>query len=92
MNCLHSCTCSSKEYCDPTNGHCSCTPGYQGNTCDQRCTNETYGQNCSNTCSCKPPLQCDHVTGDCYCHEGYYGDNCDVKCLNGTYGRNCTKG
>ena len=39
--------------CDPESGKCTCTAGWLGAICDEKCPEGKYGQDCKDICRCK---------------------------------------
>ena len=59
----------------------SCTPGYTGVKCEEKCSEGSWGSNCIETCSCSKGTTCHHVTGECLpCAPGLWGEGCKEKC------------
>lgn len=80
--CKEDCSCQNGGYCDPVSGGCSCTPGFKGSLCQDRCLSGTFGAGCSSDCSCGNGTTCHHITGDCIpCQSGYYGESCSSTCI-----------
>lgn len=50
--------------CDPIDGSCQCSLGYQGENCDNKCKEKTFGFKCKMECNCNN-TSCDHITGIC---------------------------
>lgn len=49
LNCNQTCSCSNGASCRPADGFCLCSPGWQGDFCDQPCpvsANNSLGLNC----------------------------------------------
>ncbi|XP_052094719.1 receptor-type tyrosine-protein phosphatase epsilon-like [Mytilus californianus] len=93
-NCAMSCpaNCLSST-CNPDDGYCigGCRPGWQGNTCQQVCDDDTYGLGCSNNCFCRGSA-CDKMTGVCPvggCLRGYSGIYCNETCTGNLFGFDC---
>ena len=81
LDCQEVCTCQHGAWCHPVTGDCSCTPGYQGDSCQLSCPPGTWGEACSNSCHCDPGFSCHHVTGDCSpCPQGTFGELCSRSC------------
>ncbi|XP_006825197.1 uncharacterized protein LOC102804692 [Saccoglossus kowalevskii] len=75
--CLH---CYNGHTCKATEQTCDCSPGWQGNRCDETCNVGFYGDGCSEECMCENGGTCHHVTGACTCTPGWIGNNCTEKC------------
>ncbi|GFR78175.1 multiple epidermal growth factor-like domains 10 [Elysia marginata] len=76
---------SNQSRCDPLNGTCTsgCIAGYQGDFCEEVCSNGTYGENCARSCRmfCNGTGEiCHPVNGSCYygCRDGYEGEMCNI--------------
>ena len=56
-------------------GTCTCSPGYTGDLCQNRCEKGYFGFNCSQNCQCDDDnsIDCDHVTGRCRCKPEWRG-------------------
>ena len=76
---------------------------FQGEKCELRCQNGTFGVQCRQKCDCGE-FPCDNVHGTCICPVGLQvfrlshifkdkansqGPRCDEKCRNGRFGPNC---
>jgi len=80
-DCKNECACQHGGFCHPVHGGCSCTPGYHGVRCQEKCIDGFYGTGCEKKCSCKAGTTCNHVTGECVpCQPGTFGDRCSREC------------
>ncbi|GFS13823.1 mannose receptor, C type 1a [Elysia marginata] len=73
------------ETCDRRTGECfhGCNIGFQGEKCDDECSNGTFGLGCSENCSlhCGGPYKtCNKTTGICLdgCVDGFVGEMCEA--------------
>merc|ERR1712228_1141920 len=67
---------------------CVCKLGFSGDTCWQRCPDNTYGNGrnvsectncaCTNVTTTFVDTTCDHVTGQCSCKDVFTGILCDA--------------
>jgi len=79
--CKEECSCKHGGTCHGVTGKCSCTPGYTGVKCEEKCSEGSWGSNCIETCSCSKGTTCHHVTGECLpCAPGLWGEGCKEKC------------
>ena len=87
-NC-RACQCDQcgSDFCDRSDGQCTCKPNVIGPGCEQ-CAPNTFGfDDClgCRECNCEVASvsgQCDQVTGDCTCQPGVEGKYCD-RCIEG---------
>ena len=68
----------NRASCNHVNGSCTCTPGWSGVKCTERCPVEYYGMLCASKCQCsvngtESASLCNPVTGECNCSLGYHG-------------------
>ncbi|KAH9523896.1 hypothetical protein Btru_047344, partial [Bulinus truncatus] len=90
-NCKEPCKCvtQNSQYCNSTNGHCVCKPGWTGADCSVD-TDECQ----ENPLSCPDYAVCHNTVGsfECKCKEGLTktADKC-VACKNNTYGPDCSR-
>ena len=49
--------------CDPVTGVCSCSPGFQGTTCLEKCPPGLYGLGCTGKRTCSTGYTSHHITG-----------------------------
>ncbi|XP_030829162.1 multiple epidermal growth factor-like domains protein 11 [Strongylocentrotus purpuratus] len=82
-NCSLSCQCLNDGTCDHLTGECSCTVGWTGNHCEERCTTATYSSNCTLQCLtvCANGGVCHPSNGHCLCDYGWEGDSCNIGCV-----------
>ncbi|GFS13826.1 multiple epidermal growth factor-like domains 10 [Elysia marginata] len=74
------------ETCNRRTGQCfyGCEVGFQGATCEDACSNNTFGVNCSENCNpnCRggSDRTCNSTTGECLygCADGFVGDRCEI--------------
>eukprot|EP00092_Neocalanus_flemingeri_P054199 GFUD01063830.1.p1 GENE.GFUD01063830.1~~GFUD01063830.1.p1 ORF type:complete len:547 (+),score=129.48 GFUD01063830.1:337-1977(+) len=79
--CTKECSCHSGGFCHPVTGVCTCTQGYTGLQCQDKCGSGYFGVDCREVCSCDVGHSCHHVTGDCTpCTPGLYGQGCSYQC------------
>jgi len=73
-------------------GVCSCSAGYEGETCNSICPEGTFGLDCAQKCDCYPSNNtqlCHHVTGDCMCQPNFRGVQCETYCPKGSVDSAC---
>ncbi|WAR15333.1 MEGF6-like protein [Mya arenaria] len=86
--CSERCDCKNEASCDHVTGSCDCKPGYTGLSCQEKCSNETYGLRCAQLCSCEE-FPCHHISGECICPPGLEPPDCRKPCQAGRYGPSC---
>ncbi|XP_076469485.1 uncharacterized protein LOC143299877 [Babylonia areolata] len=70
-----------RSKCLGPDGHCDCKPGWMPPSCEEKCTNRTWGQNCTQSCG-----QC-NVSADCMPENG----TCPFGCVEGFHEPLCTE-
>ncbi|XP_054750322.2 platelet endothelial aggregation receptor 1-like [Lytechinus pictus] len=82
-NCSLTCQCLNGGLCDHVTGKCSCTDGWTGNHCQERCTVDRYSSNCSLLCLavCENDGVCHPSNGHCLCQYGWEGESCNTQCV-----------
>ncbi|KAK7102425.1 hypothetical protein V1264_020644 [Littorina saxatilis] len=98
-DCVEQCgQCADNDTCSAVSGQCpdGCQPGWQGDTCKQKCDAGKYGINCSSTCGhCNHGDACHHINGTCPsgCEAGFDPSDplCERSCPEGTYGLGCLR-
>eukprot|EP00092_Neocalanus_flemingeri_P092910 GFUD01118012.1.p1 GENE.GFUD01118012.1~~GFUD01118012.1.p1 ORF type:complete len:310 (+),score=69.49 GFUD01118012.1:118-930(+) len=49
--------------------------------CEDKCSNQTFGQSCGGTCNCSVGYSCHHISGECVkCSNDTFGDKCEEAC------------
>ncbi|XP_035689643.1 uncharacterized protein LOC118424944 [Branchiostoma floridae] len=87
--CNQTCGCLQGAACDRWAG-CECPSGWEGEHCEARCLDGSYGKGCVHKCDCENTEICHHVTGQCIC-VGRTGANCEEPCPWGKYGPGCER-
>ncbi|XP_031338752.1 protein draper-like isoform X2 [Photinus pyralis] len=85
------CYCQNGGTCDEKTNVCSCTAGWEGDLCENPCTNGHWGTNCTTSCHCYNDAYCHHISGKCICKPGFTGHRCRNICPRGRYGMNCNR-
>nr|XP_034321753.1 multiple epidermal growth factor-like domains protein 10 [Crassostrea gigas] len=77
-NCSRGCSPNCQpDICRPTDGLCSCAPGWTGANCTTICNNGYFGTYCLRKCSPYCELgTCRHTDGGCSCDAGWMEDYC----------------
>ncbi|XP_004635530.2 scavenger receptor class F member 1 [Octodon degus] len=90
--CNFKCSCH-KVPCAPDTGRCICPPGWLEPDCKRSCTPGYYGSQCRQRCGhCKQNAPCSVDTGSCEsCEPGWNGTRCQQPCSPGTFGESCSQ-
>ncbi|XP_071492048.1 uncharacterized protein [Diadema antillarum] len=80
--CLSSCQCFKSTGCDHVTGACSCSAGWKGEHCEQRCAVGEYGTNCALTSLdlCENDGVSHPSQGHCLCSWTWMGNVCTEPC------------
>uniref|UniRef100_A0A3B4TSE5 Platelet endothelial aggregation receptor 1 n=1 Tax=Seriola dumerili TaxID=41447 RepID=A0A3B4TSE5_SERDU len=78
--CNATCHCANGAKCNPADGSCTCTAGWQGarSRCSEPCSEGLWGRHCNQTCfkHCPNSDTCLRENGACVCRPGYWGVTC----------------
>eukprot|EP00092_Neocalanus_flemingeri_P071850 GFUD01088332.1.p1 GENE.GFUD01088332.1~~GFUD01088332.1.p1 ORF type:complete len:322 (-),score=71.86 GFUD01088332.1:613-1578(-) len=75
------CHCKNGGKCHAVEGTCYCPAGFNGTMCEDKCSNQTFGESCGGTCNCSVGYSCHHISGECVkCSSDTFGDKCEEAC------------
>ncbi|KAK2715729.1 multiple epidermal growth factor-like domains protein 6 isoform X2 [Artemia franciscana] len=58
--------CRNGARCNANRDGCQCLSGYKGLTCDEKCSEGTYGHMCAKICNCPVGYRCQSSDGSCF--------------------------